>query len=80
MTEKQEIALRMARLLMDARDKNIVLTDKEFLENVFELITAMNKISPPSKPIFRRKDIEKAFRTDIEPLDLLQDTEESEAE
>ena len=47
MIDSQEILLRLARLLTDSRRKQIVLMDRDFLNNLFRLASEDSADSPP---------------------------------
>jgi hypothetical protein len=50
MIDSQEILLRLARLLTDSRKKQIVLMDRDFLNNLFRLAASDSPPQPKRSP------------------------------
>jgi hypothetical protein len=50
MIDSQEILLRLARLLTDSRKKQIVLMDRDFLNNLFRLAASEDSADSDSPP------------------------------
>jgi hypothetical protein len=59
MIDSQEILMRLARLLTDSRRKQIVLMDREFLNNLFRLVASGEPAdsSSPPQPKSRPEDV-----------------------